>query len=96
MRDAGCDLFPERDAYCYVKALPVKHPITEKHLRECMALLCTAYTFSWSRWNASRDFREIVIQFKELHGCIAKEVMLLFLEESGSNTEKFIYHVDQF
>ncbi|XP_018377094.1 PREDICTED: axonemal 84 kDa protein-like [Trachymyrmex cornetzi] len=73
MRDAGCDLFPERDAFSYVKALPVKHPVTEKHLRECMALLCTAYTFSWSRWNASRHSREIVIQFKELHGCVAKE-----------------------
>ncbi|XP_011865165.1 PREDICTED: axonemal 84 kDa protein-like [Vollenhovia emeryi] len=73
MRDAGCDLFPERDAFSYVKALPVKHPVTERHLRECMALLCTAYTFSWSRWNASRNSREIVIQFKELHGCVAKE-----------------------
>ncbi|XP_067206119.1 dynein axonemal intermediate chain 7 homolog isoform X2 [Linepithema humile] len=73
LRDAGCDLFPERDAFSYVKALPVKHPVTEKHLRECMALLCTAYTFSWSRWNAGRNSREIVIQFKELHGSVAKE-----------------------
>lgn len=79
MRDAGCDLFPERDAFSYVKALPVKHPVTEKHLRECMALLCTAYTFSWSRWNASRNSREIVIQFKELHGCVAKEVEHLII-----------------
>ncbi|XP_011635025.1 axonemal 84 kDa protein-like [Pogonomyrmex barbatus] len=73
MRDAGCDLFPERDAFSYVKALPVKHPVTERHLRECMGLLCTAYAFSWSRWNANRNSREIVIQFKELHGCVAKE-----------------------
>ncbi|XP_018060407.1 PREDICTED: axonemal 84 kDa protein-like [Atta colombica] len=79
MRDAGCDLFPERDAFSYVKALPIKHPITEKHLRKCMALLCTAYTFSWSRWNASRHSREIVIQFKELHGCVAKERTNLIL-----------------
>lgn len=45
-----------------------------------MALLSTSYIFSWSRWNATRDFREIVLQFKEAHGCIAKErtnVMLL-------------------
>ncbi|KAL0103229.1 hypothetical protein PUN28_017511 [Cardiocondyla obscurior] len=73
MRNAGCDLFPERDAFSYVKALPVKHPVTERHLRECMALLCTAYTFSWSRWNASRNSREIVIQFKELHESVTKE-----------------------
>jgi len=93
MRDAGCDLFPERDAFSYVKALPMKHPITEKHLRECMALLCTAYTFSWSRWNASRNFREIVIQFKELHGCVAKEVgrliISLLLWKSAIMHEKF-------
>ncbi|KAM0732613.1 Dynein axonemal intermediate chain 7-like protein [Formica fusca] len=73
MRDAGCDLFPERDAFSYVKALSVKHPVTEKHLRECISLLCTTYTFSWSRWNATRNSREIVIQFKEHHGCVAKE-----------------------
>lgn len=89
MRDAGCDLFPERDAFSYVKALPVKHPVTERHLRECMALLCTAYTFSWSRWNASRNSREIVIQFKELHGCVAKEVgtfnYFTFIEKQCNN-----------
>lgn len=88
MRDAGCDLFPERDAFSYVKALPVKHPVTERHLRECMALLCTAYTFSWSRWNASRNSREIVIQFKELHGCVAKEVGMFnyfFIEQQCNN-----------
>ncbi|XP_016771956.1 protein CASC1 isoform X2 [Apis mellifera] len=78
--EVGCDLFPERDAASYLKGLPIKHPIAEKHLRECMALLSTSYIFSWSRWNATRDFREIVLQFKEAHGCIAKErtnVMLL-------------------
>lgn len=87
MRDAGCDLFPERDAFSYVKALPVKHPVIERHLRECMALLCTAYTFSWSRWNASRNSREIVIQFKEIHGCVAKEVKhLIILSLLRNNT----------
>ncbi|KAK2583902.1 hypothetical protein KPH14_001173 [Odynerus spinipes] len=73
MREAGCDLFPERDAASYVKGLPMKHPVAEKHLQECMGLLCTAYTFSWSRWNVTRSPREIVLQFKELHGCVAKQ-----------------------
>ncbi|XP_076630391.1 dynein axonemal intermediate chain 7 [Colletes latitarsis] len=73
MQQVGCDLFPERDAASYVKGLATKHPIVEKHLRECMALLSKAYTFAWSRWNATRDFWEIVLQFKEVHGCIAKE-----------------------
>ena len=75
MRDGGCDLFPETDASSYVKGLPVKHPITEKHLQACIGLLCTAYLFSWSRWNATRLPRQIVIQIKELHGCIAKQVI---------------------
>ena len=75
LQQDGLDLFPERDAASYLKGLPIKHPITEKHLRECMALLSTSYVFSWSRWNATRSFREIVLQFKEIHGCVAKEVM---------------------
>ncbi|XP_011255045.2 axonemal 84 kDa protein [Camponotus floridanus] len=86
MRNAGCDLFPERDAFSYVKALSVKHPATEKHLRECIAMLCTTYTFSWSRWNASRNSREIVIQFKEHHGCVAKERTNLTLLITPSRT----------
>ncbi|XP_068974364.1 dynein axonemal intermediate chain 7 homolog isoform X2 [Bombus flavifrons] len=65
LQQVGCDLFPERDAASYLKGLSIKHPIAEKHLRECMALLSTSYIFSWSRWNASRSFREIVLQFKE-------------------------------
>ncbi|XP_051167349.1 dynein axonemal intermediate chain 7-like isoform X2 [Leptopilina boulardi] len=73
MRNGGCDLFPEDDAYSYVKGLPIKHPVIEKHLQACMGLLCTAYSFAWSRWNATRVPRQIVIQIKELHGCIAKQ-----------------------
>ncbi|XP_011313857.1 axonemal 84 kDa protein-like isoform X2 [Fopius arisanus] len=80
MRAGGCDLFPDRDAISYVKGLPVKHPVTERHLQACMGLLCTAYMFAWSRWNAAGTARQIVMQIKELHGCIAKErsnIMLL-------------------
>ncbi|CAK9799510.1 Dynein axonemal intermediate chain 7 [Anthophora plagiata] len=73
LQQVGCDLFPQRDAASYLKGLSIKHPIAEKHLRECMALLSTSYVFSWSRWNATRDFREIVLQFKEVHGCLAKQ-----------------------
>lgn len=74
MRAGGCDLFPERDAFSYVKGLPVKHTVTEKHLQACMGLLCPAYSFSWSRWNAVVTPRQIVVQSRELHGCVAKEV----------------------
>ncbi|KAL6443267.1 hypothetical protein ACFW04_002876 [Cataglyphis niger] len=86
MRNAGCDLFPERDAFSYMKTFSVKHPATEKHLRECISLLCTVYTFSWSRWNATRNFREIVILFKEHHGCVAKERANLTLLVTPSRT----------
>ncbi|XP_044586899.1 dynein axonemal intermediate chain 7-like isoform X2 [Cotesia glomerata] len=73
MRAAGCDLFPERDAFSYIKGLPLKHPIAEKHLQACMGLLSTAYIFSWSRWNSTVSARQIIMQIKELHGCVAKE-----------------------
>ncbi|CAG5080947.1 Similar to CFAP94: Dynein intermediate chain CFAP94 [Cotesia congregata] len=51
----------------------VRHPIAEKHLQACMGLLSTAYTFSWSRWNSTVSARQIIMQIKELHGCVAKE-----------------------
>lgn len=73
MRSGGCDLFPERDTFSYIKGLQVKHPIAEKHLQSCMGLLSTAYMFAWSRWNATVSARQIIIQIKELHGCVAKE-----------------------
>ncbi|XP_033199177.2 dynein axonemal intermediate chain 7 [Bombus vancouverensis nearcticus] len=86
LQQVGCDLFPERDAASYLKGLSIKHPIAEKHLRECMALLSTSYIFSWSRWNASRSFREIVLQFKEVHGCVAKQRTNLTVLVTSSRT----------
>ncbi|XP_076178023.1 dynein axonemal intermediate chain 7 isoform X2 [Ptiloglossa arizonensis] len=86
MQQVGCDLFPERDAASYLKGLATKHPIAEKHLRECMALLSTTYTFAWSRWNATRDFWEIVLQYKEVHGCVAKERTSITLLVTPSRT----------
>ncbi|XP_076668249.1 dynein axonemal intermediate chain 7 isoform X2 [Andrena cerasifolii] len=86
MQQVGCDLFPEADAVSYLKGLAIKHPIAAKHLRECMALLSTAYTFAWSRWNATRDYRQIVLQLKEVHGCVAKEGTNLTLLVTPSQT----------
>ncbi|XP_066587951.1 dynein axonemal intermediate chain 7-like isoform X2 [Prorops nasuta] len=79
MQSSGCDLFPERDAFCYVKGLSMKHPIMERHLQECMGLLCTGYSFSWSRWNATRSSREIVVQCKELTGSANERSSLTLL-----------------
>ncbi|XP_014207344.1 protein CASC1 [Copidosoma floridanum] len=73
MRAAGCDVFPEADAASYLKGIALKHSVTLGHLQTCMGLLATSYVFSWSRWNATRGPREIVMQIKEVHGCVAKE-----------------------
>lgn len=73
MQTGGCDLFPERDAFSYIKGLPLKHSIAEQHLQVCMGLLATAYMFAWSRWNGTLTARQIVMQIKEMHGCVAKE-----------------------
>ncbi|XP_026669128.1 protein CASC1-like [Ceratina calcarata] len=86
LQQVGCDLFPERDAASYLKGFSMKHPFAEKHLRNCMALLSTSYVFSWSRWNAARDFRDIILLFKEVHGCVAKERTSLTLLVSPSRT----------
>jgi cancer susceptibility candidate protein 1 len=76
LRKAGCDFFPEQDAMSYLKGIAVKHPVAVSHLQSCMGLLSTAFSFSWSRWNATRGYRDIVLQIKEIHGCLAKEVII--------------------
>ena len=81
MRAAGCDVFPEQDAWNYLKGMVVKHPVSGKHLQSCMGLLSTAYVFSWSRWNAGRGAREIVLQLKEIHGNVAKEVLNIYFRK---------------
>lgn len=74
MREAGCDVFPDLDAASYLKGMSLKHPVASRHLQACMGMLATAYVFSWSRWNATRGPREIAMQIKEVHGCVAKVV----------------------
>ncbi|XP_011499265.1 PREDICTED: axonemal 84 kDa protein [Ceratosolen solmsi marchali] len=73
LRRMGCDFFPEQDAASYIKGISVKHPIAVAHLLQCMGLVSTAYSFSWSRWNATRGYRDIVVQIKEIHGFVAKQ-----------------------
>ncbi|XP_076391872.1 dynein axonemal intermediate chain 7 isoform X1 [Megachile rotundata] len=86
LKSLGCELFPDRDAISYLTGINTKHPAAENHLRRCMAMLSTAYTFAWSRWNATRDFRQIVVQLKEMHGCLAKERTNLTLLVTPSRT----------
>ncbi|XP_058802482.1 dynein axonemal intermediate chain 7-like [Phymastichus coffea] len=72
LRAAGCDIFPDEDSIHHVKSVR-KHPVVSRHLEACMGLLSTTYVFAWSRWNNQRGSREIAVQIKEIHGCIAKE-----------------------
>lgn len=65
MRQGGVDLFPQHDAYLYVEGVTPKHYIAEKHLYNCMSLLCTTYNFSWSRWNLLAGRNNMVMQVRE-------------------------------
>ncbi|XP_012288411.1 axonemal 84 kDa protein [Orussus abietinus] len=86
MRECGCDLFPEQDAHSYVKGLPIKHPVAEKHLQTCIGLLCTTFMFAWSRWNVTRSPREIIIQMRELHGIVPNDQPNLIIMASPLQT----------
>ncbi|CAG9853528.1 unnamed protein product [Phyllotreta striolata] len=65
LKNAGIDIFPEHDGYCYVDGSCEKHWPTEKHLYSNMAILSGVFNFSWSRWNASQGRRNIVVQMRE-------------------------------
>lgn len=101
MRSCGCDLFPEIDAICYVKGLAIKHPETENNVKQCIGLLSTSHTFSWSRWNATRNSQQIVFQMKELRGCIAKQVgysspMQIYHRNLSGNNDKWFHKIHKF
>jgi hypothetical protein len=65
MCSGGVDLFPLHDAYCYIDGATPKHRAAEDHLYDCMALLSTSHSFSWSRWNLLAGRRNMVLQIKE-------------------------------
>lgn len=84
MRAANADLFPDFDAFCYIDGTCEKHWPMEKHVYYCMARLCVAYNFAWSRWNLQAGRRSIVMQMREYKPDKAKQVSsrtILFSKE---------------
>ncbi|GLG93981.1 Uncharacterized protein GBIM_01287 [Gryllus bimaculatus] len=65
MQRGGVDIFPDRDAYCYVEGSASKHRVAEDHLYHCMALFSTSHNFTWSRWNLLAGRRKMVLQMRE-------------------------------
>ncbi|XP_074031121.1 dynein axonemal intermediate chain 7 isoform X1 [Leptinotarsa decemlineata] len=65
MKEAGVDVFPEPDAFCYVSGSCEKQWPMEKHLYNNMARLSNVFNFAWSRWNFPAGRRSIVLQMRE-------------------------------
>ncbi|XP_066153892.1 dynein axonemal intermediate chain 7-like isoform X3 [Euwallacea fornicatus] len=65
MKDAGIDIFPAFDAFCYVDGCCEKHWAMEQHLYYNMAAISNSFNFSWSRWNLTAGRRKIVMQMRE-------------------------------
>ncbi|XP_077287366.1 dynein axonemal intermediate chain 7-like [Arctopsyche grandis] len=65
LQAGGVDFFPSEDAPNLIEGSCLKHWTMESHLYHCMAHLCTAYNFTWSRWNVTADRRTIVQQMRE-------------------------------
>ncbi|RVE46263.1 hypothetical protein evm_009087 [Chilo suppressalis] len=65
MREAACDFFPDFDAYNHVEGSCPKEWVSERHNYHAMAFLSRAYNFQWSRWNASANSRNIIMQIRE-------------------------------
>lgn len=64
LREAGIDIFPEHDAFCYVEGACEKHWPTEEMAYYDMAHISNCYNISWSRWNATEDARSILFQMR--------------------------------
>ncbi|XP_023310803.1 protein CASC1-like [Anoplophora glabripennis] len=65
MKEAGIDVFPEPDAFCYIEGACEKHWPMEKHLYYNMAQMAPCFNFAWSRWNLTAGRRNIVMQMRE-------------------------------
>lgn len=64
MKNAGIDIFPEPDAFCYVENSCEKHWPMEKHLYYNIAQIGVAFNFAWSRWNITAGRRKAVLQMR--------------------------------
>ncbi|KAL1500843.1 hypothetical protein ABEB36_006270 [Hypothenemus hampei] len=65
MKEAGIDIFPAFDSFCYIDGCCEKHWPMERHLYFNMAQISNCFNFSWSRWNLQAGRRKIVMQMRE-------------------------------
>ncbi|XP_032833969.2 dynein axonemal intermediate chain 7 isoform X1 [Petromyzon marinus] len=64
LRRHGLNVFPGAHSDKYV-AVNVKDAQAESRAYEQMALLVSTFSFSWSRWNATRGAHQLVMQVRE-------------------------------
>lgn len=74
MRNAGADVFPSVDAFCYIEGTCEKHWPMERHLYYNIAQLSVSYNFAWSRWNMTAGRRNVVLQMREYRPEKVKQV----------------------
>ncbi|KAH1003077.1 dynein axonemal intermediate chain 7 isoform X2 [Dendroctonus ponderosae] len=64
MKEAGIDIFPSFDAFCYVDGCSEKQWPMEQHLYFNVAQISGCFNFAWSRWNLQAGRRKIVLQMR--------------------------------
>ncbi|XP_031794331.1 protein CASC1 isoform X5 [Sarcophilus harrisii] len=65
MKDTGFNIFPSEHSHIYV-AVNYKDPLVEMKSYRQMALMASAYSFGWSKWNKYSGPGKVVIKASEL------------------------------
>ncbi|XP_017513918.3 dynein axonemal intermediate chain 7 isoform X4 [Manis javanica] len=64
LKEAGLNIFPSGHSHFYV-VINHKVPLVEMKAYRQMALLSSAFAFSWSRWNMLCDSKHVIIKVRE-------------------------------
>ncbi|XP_006867014.1 PREDICTED: protein CASC1 [Chrysochloris asiatica] len=64
LKEIGLNIFPTAHSHFYV-VVNSKVPVVEMKAYRQMALLSSAFAFSWSKWNLQCDSSKVVFQVKE-------------------------------
>ncbi|XP_007947966.1 dynein axonemal intermediate chain 7 [Orycteropus afer afer] len=64
LKEVGLNIFPTGHSHFYV-VINNKVPLVELKAYRQMALLSSAFAFSWSRWNVRCDSNKVIFQVKE-------------------------------
>ncbi|XP_006897278.1 PREDICTED: protein CASC1 [Elephantulus edwardii] len=66
LKEVGLNIFPTEYSHFYV-AVNNKMPLVELKSYRQIALLSSAFAFSWSKWNSSCGPSKVIFQVKEYH-----------------------------